>query len=75
MRWCYLCSTEFPEGTPMKMDRGGSNLCLPCAETPRGKAQLPDQVFNSHLKGYRPRQTSETRFQSAVKHWMRRSRG
>lgn len=37
MRHCYLCHQEFPEGTRMVLDQGGTNICVPCSETPRGK--------------------------------------
>lgn len=37
MRWCFLCHAEFPEGTPMTLADGGTNICLGCAETPVGK--------------------------------------
>lgn len=53
MRWCSFCATEFPEGTPMKIARGGTNICLPCSQTERGARECRD--FNT-TDGYRPNQ-------------------
>ncbi len=69
MRWCFLCSTEFPEGTPMKMARGGTNICLSCAETERGQSQLVDSLGT---EGYRANQSAVPRYARARNYWLRK---
>jgi len=51
----------------MKMARGGSNICVPCAATPRGQSQLQDA--DKRLNGYRASQTVKPRFQRAMERW------
>ena len=55
MKWCYLCSTEFPQETPMVMARGGSQICRGCAATPRGLVETEsDQDRQRRLFNDRP---------------------
>lgn len=68
MRHCFLCQRDFADETPMVMARG-SNICIPCADTPRGKIaqQRPDgegYYPGSHVKG--------ERFRRAVAAWSRK---
>lgn len=68
MRYCFICHTEFPEGTRMEMAQGGSNICVPCAGTSTGKLAMQRR---DPMQGYRRRETARTRFQDAVEYWKR----
>lgn len=57
MRWCFLGSHEIPDGDPMVMAQGGSQICQPCAETPRGQQLTEtDQQRRTRLFGGRANQ-------------------
>lgn len=73
MMWCYMCSTEYSDGSAGKVARGGSWLCDRCVQTPRGQTETEDsytrdrRLFGdapgSHVKG--------DRWRKAVKAWQR----
>lgn len=66
-----MCSGNFEEETPMVMTRSGSNICVPCSETPRGKGQCQEL---RGTEGYRPDYSARSRFDRAVEHWFRGGR-
>ena len=70
--WCFLCSTEFPDGTPGRNAKG-CFLCMPCSETPRGKTELEDPYTRDRrLFGDRPgSHVKGMRFKKALERWMR----
>lgn len=54
MRWCFLGSHEIPDGDPMVMAQGGSQICQPCAKTERGQQLTEsDQQRSRRLFGGR----------------------
>lgn len=69
MRWCFLGSHEIPDGERMVMARGGSHICVPCSETPTGKAQLVDTLGT---EGYRQNHSGKHRLNRALAHWMKK---
>ncbi len=54
MRHCFLCSGDFSDDTRMVIVRGGSNICVPCSETERGKRESADAAYENRYGGYRP---------------------
>lgn len=68
MRWCFLGSHEIPDGERMVLAKGGAHICLPCAQTERGKRQLLDFDVTA---GYRQNETAQPRFTRALAYWLR----
>ena len=69
MRHCWMCQRDFPEDTRMIPARG-SDLCVECAATPRGKAERSDRE-DMWRTSYRVGEDfdGKTRLQKAIHYW------
>ena len=72
MNHCFLCGgNDFPAGS-MVMAKGGAHICQNCAQTERGK-RLVQALFAKPDNDYRESHGG-TRFQRAMRHWLRSPR-
>ena len=54
MRWCFLCHSEFSDETRMVIARGGTNICVPCSQTPRGRNEVDPGArrYDGYMPGF-----------------------
>lgn len=68
MKHCYMCGHDFEDQVRMVMARGGSHLCVDCANTERGKREV-DALLADRTSG-RPRHTIIPRWAFARAKWL-----